>query len=224
MRAATERSAGGCGAGGKEGEYGGAGEEFSLAAFMRADIEGVDTSARPARPPRSRPPGSARAPRGAAPLFAIDAGWLFLVAGLALLAATVLIPAADDLAEARWRRDRAVAVENYRVRRLENYSDFLDALARQDQTLVLSLAATQLNLAPENRVPMLDPAELGTHSASVFPALEPAFIPAPPPKRPASTLQRWATDNRRRLWLIVSGGVCVLVGLLPPARRDQKAK
>lgn len=144
------------------------------------------------------------------------------MAGTALLVATVLIPAADDLAEARWHRDRALAVERYRGQRLENYSEFLDAIARQDRSLVVSLAATQLNKAPANRMPMLDTTEVGTRSASVFPSLEPVFEAAPAPRRPDSMLQRWATDNRRRLWLIVSGGVCVLIGLLPPASGTKK--
>src|SRR5690606_28720128 len=150
-----------------------------------------------ARTGRSRTKG----PIGA-PLFRLDAGWLFLVAGAALLVATVLIPAADDLAEARWHRDRAIAVEKYRAKRLENYSEFLDAIARQDRSLIVSLAATQLNKAPADRLPMLDTTDVGTRSASVFPSLEPVFEAAPAPQRPESVLQRWATDNRRRLWLI----------------------
>jgi len=208
--------------------------QLSFPGLPFVDIEPVGDSARTSRSPhdairaraslRPDPSPPALAPPASAPLFRLDPGWLFLIAGLALLAATVLIPAADDLAEARWHRDRATAVENYRAKRLENYSDFLDAVARQDQSLLLSLAATQLNLAPADRVPMLDTTEVGTRSASVFPALEPTFIPAQAPRRPDSTLQRWATDNRKRLWLIVSGGMCVLIGLLPPTHGPRSSE
>ena len=47
--------------------------------------------------------------REAPPLFRLDAGWLFLAAGLALLAATVLIPAHDDLQQAELVLARAKA-------------------------------------------------------------------------------------------------------------------
>jgi len=176
--------------------------------------------------PRARPPSdaslvrdrSARAVVG--PLFRLDPGWLFLGAGLVLLSATVLIPAVDDLAEARWHRDRAIAVERWRTQRLANHADFLDAVERADEPLVLSLVATQLNLAPADRGVMIDASTSGRPtSASVFPALEPKFEPAPRPHRPDSVLQRLAGGDQTRLWLFIGGAMLVLVGLLPPAEK-----
>lgn len=154
------------------------------------------------------------------PLFRLDPGWLFLGAGLVLLSATVLIPAVDDLAEARWHRDRAIAVERWRSQRLANHSDYLDALERRDPSLVLSLASTQLNLAPADRRVMVDAAASGrVPTASVFPALEPKFAPAERPRRPDSLLQRLAGGDQTRLWLFIGGAMLVLVGLLPPAEK-----
>ena len=155
-------------------------------------------------------------------MFRLDPGWLFLMAGSVLIAATVLIPAADDLTEAQWHRERALSVERFRANRLENYSVFMDAVAREDRTLIESLAATQLNLAPADKRPMLDLAaglSLRPSSASVFPALEPEFRPASPPKLPQTLLHTWATDDHKRLWLIVVGAVCMLVGMLPASVR-----
>jgi len=171
----------------------------------------------PIDPTPDAAPASAPAPAG--PLFRIDPGWLFLIAGAALLSATVLVPAVDDLSEAAWHRDRAMAVERYRTRRLENYTLYLDALERADPTVVLSLAATELNLAPADRLAVIDASENGLPGASVFPALEPEFAAPGPRARPRSLLQRWATDERARLWLIAGGALCVLLGLLPAARR-----
>src|SRR5437763_930116 len=68
----------------------------------------------------------------------IDPGWLFAIAGLAILACTVLLPALDDLGEARWQRDRALAIEKHRLVRLARYKQYLDALDSKDPALILS--------------------------------------------------------------------------------------
>ncbi len=167
----------------------------------------------------SEPTTSENPSSATGPLFRIDPGWLFLIGGAALLSATVLVPAVDDLAEAAWHRERALAVERYRTRRLENYTLYLDALDRHDPTVVLSLAATELNVAPADRLAVIDASESGLPGASVFPALEPEFRTPRPRSQPQSVLQRWATDERARLWLIAAGAVSMLIGLLPAATK-----
>jgi len=130
----------------------------------------------------------------------------------------VLIPAVDDLREAEWNRDRARSVELYRQERLENYAGYLDAVRREDRTLVVSLAATQLNLAPADKLAMLDRRQTGLPDAGVYAALEADLMPVPKPPAPNSWLQRWATNERTRMWLIAAGALSILVGLLPMAR------
>ncbi len=156
------------------------------------------------------------------PLFPFDAGWLFLLPGLALLSATVLIPAYNDLMDARWSRDRAAAIEQNRLDRLNRYGVYLDALEREDPSVVKSLAASQLNMVPESfepLAPMRDPSNI---PATVFPLLEPdpSVVPNVPPAREQSRLEVWSTSDRTRVWLIAAGGLCVLVGLLPTAVRS----
>lgn len=148
----------------------------------------------------------------------IDAGWLFLIAGVALLGATLLIPAADDLAEARWIRDRALAVENHRMARLSRYEEYLGALENKDPSLVLSLAASQLNQIPADTaiIPGLEIAP--DADASVFPALEPPPLVLPERKAIDSRLQRWATDSSKRIWLLAGSALLIMIGLLPPSR------
>lgn len=148
----------------------------------------------------------------------IDAGWLFLIAGVALLGATLLIPAADDLAEARWIRDRALAVENHRMARLSRYEEYLGALENKDPSLVLSLAASQLNQIPADTaiIPGLEIAP--DADASVFLALEPPPLVLPERKVIDSRLQRWATDSSKRVWLLAGSALLIMIGLLPPSR------
>lgn len=163
-------------------------------------------------------PETPEAEARARPLFRLDPGWLFLLSGIALVSATVLIPAFDDLRKAEWNRDRARAVENYRKERLSNYSEYLDASRAEDRTLVVSLAATQLNLAPADKQPMLDTTQIGLPPLDIDRPLEPSFTHPPAPAAPRSTLQRWATDARIRPWLLGAGGLFMLIGLLPASR------
>lgn len=153
--------------------------------------------------------------RDAPPLFRLDAGWLFLAAGMALLAATVLIPAHDDLQRAELVLARAQAERAHSAARLANYGEYLDALDRADRELVVELAATHLNLIPQGRTPVPGMGRRPTDLIDTFAALEPAppgqFVRHPP----ESVLYSWSTDDRRRLWLLAGGSLLTLIGLLP---------
>lgn len=158
---------------------------------------------------------------------AIDTGWPFLAAGILLLGATVLIPAFSDLDEARWQRDRALALEQHRLTRLDHYESYLAALDQSDPGLVQALAASQLNRIPEGRSVILPVHSTslqsgvgsGTGSASVFPMLEPGPVKLPGRVQADSILSRLTTNNRTRAWLIAAGGLMLFVGLLPSVRR-----
>lgn len=156
---------------------------------------------------------------GASPLAMIDPGWLFVIAGLGLLAATLLVPAFDDLHEVEWQRDRAVAVEGHRLERLDRYHEYLDALEREEPALIMSLAASQLNQIPVGRAAILDAPLDATSSASVFAALEPPMTRLPERARSGSWLEWLATGDRTRPWLLGVAAVCLLVGVLPEAKR-----
>lgn len=155
----------------------------------------------------------------------LDPGWLFLVAGVVLVASVVLIPAVNDLEEARFYRDRVLAAEAHRKDRLERYNEFLQALQRGEPDLVRSLAATQLNQTLATEALLMPPGvtigdEMARRSASVFASLEPPTLVLPErPQREISRLERWATDQRSRLWLLGAGALLILVGLLPPSVR-----
>lgn len=166
-------------------------------------------------------PGAEGAAPTRSPISYFDPGWLYLVAGIVLLAATVLIPAADDLAAVRNQRDRALAIEQHRVERLANYEQYLVALEGEEPSLVRALAACQLNQIPANRTLILETPELmpgATATASIFAALEPATLRLPDRRTPDSTLFRWTTSDTSRTWLIAAGAFCLLMGLLPKSR------
>ncbi|CAN5687503.1 hypothetical protein BH11PLA1_BH11PLA1_02440 [soil metagenome] len=159
---------------------------------------------------------AARIRRG--PLF--DAGWIFIASGLALIAATVLIPAQRDLETTRVYQDRMEVLEQRNQQRLQRYTQYAAALDSADPDLVRSLASVQLNMTPVD-TQLLEPSgDLSRRSASPFASLEPPpAVFAEPPKRVKSTLEQWATDEKARLWLLAAGAMCILVGLLPTARR-----
>ncbi len=138
-----------------------------------------------------------------------------MIAGLALISATVLVGAADNLGEVTWQRDRAVALEQHRLERLRRYDAYLEALEREDPDLVLALAASELNEMPASRAPLQAPS---TSRSTVFASLEPAPTALPLREVNDSLLQRWATNERTRPWLLAAGALCLLVALLPPAR------
>ncbi len=160
---------------------------------------------------------SLRAPL--APRF--DPGWLYVVPGAAIVAATVLVPAHDDLAEARWRLAQAEAIAAHRVQRLENYSQYLDAVDRADTAVVMDLAATQLNLVPADRKAILTAADRPRRSASVFPALEPAPPKHTPDSLPSTLLRRLTTSDHTRLWVVAAGMVAILYGLITGLGRQR---
>ncbi len=155
----------------------------------------------------------------------LDPGWLFVIAGLTLLLSSVLIPAAEQVREALWQRDRALLVEQHRQDRIKRYEEFSSALETGEKSLVLSLAASQLNEIPADRIPIGVGTTTGGYtdinagSASVFPNLEPDPLELPEYQKFESTLSRMVTSEKTRPWILVVGAVLVLVGLLPASKR-----
>lgn len=160
--------------------------------------------------------------------------WLFLAAGVALLASVVLIPAYDDMDEVRWQRERARAFEAHRQLRLDRYGQYLAALDREEPALMAQLAAEHLNLIPVDKQALdaaAAQADAGTHARTVFDVLEPPPLASAAGAAPGlgdrprtgSMLERWTLDERVRPWLIAFGGLCLLIGLLPPVQAQAKA-
>ena len=142
-----------------------------------------------------------------------DPGWLFLAVGLVVLASSVLVPAQDALDEARWRQARAETTLAHRTERRDRYAAYEQALDRGSETVALHLVATQLNLAPATWLAV-------NHGgrASVFDGIEPPPALLPEREVRQSTLRTYTTDPAKRRWVVFGGLLCVMIGLLPPAR------
>jgi len=150
------------------------------------------------------------------PIF--DPGWLFLVAGLALLGALVIIPAHEDVAKARFRRDLVLAIEKHREGRISRYEEFIGAVDNREPSLMISLAESQLNQIPVDRGALPFAGNDGKTNASVFPNLEPEPLVLPERVRVVSRLEELTTNGRTRPVVMLVASVCVLLGLLPAAR------
>lgn len=153
----------------------------------------------------------------------IHFGWLFLLAGLGIAAATVLIPAEDDLREAAWQRDRALALEARSRERMHRYRMALEAVDQRDPLMMERLAALYRDERHPDAAVLLHEAVADN---SPFRGLEP-----PPPAEPTlvytdSMLARWSRDERTRLWLIAGAALSILIGLLPagPVREPRRRR
>jgi hypothetical protein len=142
----------------------------------------------------------------------LDCGWLYVLAGLALCAAGVLVPARRDLEDLRRQRDRLADEREIGQERAEAYETFLQLLADDDPALVRRLAAAQLNLVPADETPVLVAA---SRTATVTDWIDrnvraQRVEPQPPP----DTLLARLVGGPRRMWVIAGGVLVVFVGLL----------
>jgi hypothetical protein len=160
--------------------------------------------------------------RATKPLIQLDAGWLFIIAGLALCVPGVLIPAQQDLFMLQQQRDQLRAQELHNNAILRTHVEFLRALDENDPTLTRRLVASQLNMIPHDDTPLLlvshpsNAIHQWIESASAVPAYEPA-------QWTDTTLSQLASGPRR-LWLLCGGVLCVFVGLIsggPMATRQR---
>ncbi len=138
--------------------------------------------------------------------------WLFVLAGLALCAAGILIPAQSDLQDLQNQRDQLLHEETILSQRIEGRAQFLDQFEQKNPALIKRLAASQLNLIPAKGSPVLiapsvnDPMDKWIDATiNTEPIQNRATI--------QSTLSQLAL-GRYRLWLLASGVVCAFAGLL----------
>jgi len=147
-----------------------------------------------------------------APLFRLDPGWLFTIAGLVVMVASALLPAERDLHELRQQLAAIELRENYNTQRLQAYDRFMKDLSAHDPALLRRLAASQLNLMPQGTEPLLMATSM-EHTVSDWIEVtvpQEEFIAAPG----ADTLLTRMADGPRRLWLMGGGALVVFLGLV----------
>lgn len=141
-----------------------------------------------------------------------DPGWLFVLAGLVLVASATLVPATYDLWVMRTQLRHLDAQERENCNRLEAYSRFVQELDAADPQLVRRLAASQLNLVPRGERPVIVAASAGQTPIEWADAtVEPVRATVIP--FPDSLLSR-LTLGRKALWIAGAGAMCIFLGLL----------
>ncbi|MEM7230126.1 MAG: hypothetical protein AAF432_15065 [Planctomycetota bacterium] len=147
------------------------------------------------------------------PLFAIDPGWFYVLSGLAICAACVLIPARMPLNELDHQRMGLAAERDYLVDRLDAHAHFLDHLDLEDPVLWRRLAASQLNVVPASDTPVLvNTSSPATITDWIDESVRPIALPSYAPPR-KTTLTNAAAGPHRLLFL-ASGVLCIMVGLI----------
>lgn len=144
--------------------------------------------------------------------FLFDPGWLFVLAGLVLVASAALVPATYDLWVMRTQLRHLDAQERENGLRLDAYSKFVAALDAADPQLVRRLAASQLNLVPRGERPVIVAATAGQTPIEWADAAVPDVRATVDPF-PDSLLSR-LTLGRKALWIAGAGAMCIFLGLL----------
>ncbi len=146
------------------------------------------------------------------PLFRIDPGWLFLVAGLLLIGASVLVPQEARLHDLRQQLGILERLEDFGERRALAYAKFIDQVEAGDPSVVRRLAAAQLRIVDDGYERI---AEADSARAPVSEWID-ASVPVPPVEAMAPTdtlLYRW-TKGRHQFWLGGLGAFSAFVGLI----------
>lgn len=141
---------------------------------------------------------------------------MIFAAGLAMLVASLLLPAQADLRNTRSERDRTLHLERAQEHRIDRYRGFLNELHSPDEHTVQLLAMAQLGKIPGNRQALVAPGEPG--DTQLIEAIEPVPEPFVDTQRPLTRLERMTTNPKARLWVIAGGLFAVLYGLMPATK------
>ncbi len=146
------------------------------------------------------------------PLFRLDPGWPFVLAGLALLIAGILIPAQRELHELRGQQKVVEATEARVYARLEAYDRFLADLRTSNPDLIRRLAIANLNMVPKGEQSLLLTPGLNQSVAQWIDESVPTVKLRPEPY-PDTLLGRLAVGPNR-LWMLAASVFLLFIGLL----------
>lgn len=146
----------------------------------------------------------------------MDPGWLFVVLGVIVLSAGILIPAIQENRLLEQQLDVARMAESRSQEHLARSTSLLDQMHRDDET-VMRIWNADLNRTPQGSKPVLRDLEAPSDvlqwldaSTSQSVMLSEASVEFQ--YRP-SLLERMASGPRR-LWFLGAGGMCLCVGLV----------
>ena len=148
------------------------------------------------------------------PLFRIDPGWPFVIAGLALIVSAVLIPAQRELHDLEQRLEVHRAYEARAQAEIVAYRQFMVDLANDstNERLLERLVRAQLNKMPKDERPLL---LMPTANETVPTWIESSVtVEIPKPTPYTDTLLSRIASGPRRLWVLATGAFLVFLGVM----------
>jgi len=141
----------------------------------------------------------------------MSAAWLFLIAGLLLVSAAMLVPAWRDIEQVRADRDRVAAAAEVEARTLAATRAVLESLESGDASVADRLVAWQLNLLPEGDRAVARE----VHAGGVLGWIDASVAPVPPPgDTAAETPLETLVSGPARLWVLGAGGLMIFGGII----------
>jgi hypothetical protein len=142
----------------------------------------------------------------------IDLGWIYLLCGLALTTAAIVLPAHSDLKEIVSKKE--VIVDNLKELsyRVEVHKTFLEDVQDGNPEIINRLVEMQFNLPPTGTPVVIDKSSVQTPLAWVQQRAKRNRI-MPIEVEQASILTRFA-EGQGRLWLLAIGAFTIFIGLI----------
>lgn len=141
-----------------------------------------------------------------------DIGWLYLLCGLALTTAAIVLPARSDLHVLTQKKATILADVHEQDYRVDIYASFLEDVESGDPVLLQRLVEMQFNHSPEGSSIVIDKTAPKTPLAWVAQRAKRLRV-LPMQTDQASVLSQFASGDGR-LWLLGLGAFAIFIGLI----------
>jgi hypothetical protein len=156
-------------------------------------------------------------------------GWMFLLAGVVLVSAGLLMPAWLQVRQMQWQHRIMQLQAEQLERQASGYQQFNAALDAEDPILLQRLAYHYLGLKPAGATLIgeseskraADPGMVCIVQASLHHPVPRAGVDLPRPQPNRSRLAR-LTTGRSRLALLAAGVLCLAAGVTTPTLIDRR--
>ena len=147
-----------------------------------------------------------------------DFGWLFLLAGCALLCAALTLPAKQELKSLKEKLNFIETENDHLAQRINQYQAFFDAMNRKDAQLLARVISMQTTGYPIGNFIVFDPNAAKTPLEWLQRRTTQEYTAVKKPGK-QSILVRVTSDDRR-LWVAGFSGLIIFFGLVQSPRRE----